>query len=169
MKKLLPILVILFSLGGGLAAGFILRAPAEEENTCAEDDAECEANVAEKPEPAKPVARSAPPGTTDFAKLDKQFVVPIVRGERVRALIVAEMAIEVEKGQVEVVDQVEPKLKDAFLRVLFTHAHSGGFDGEFTAEYALDDLRARLFEEAHAILGDIAKDVLITEIVRQDM
>jgi hypothetical protein len=63
----------------------------------------------------------------------------------------------------------EPKLRDGFLIVLFDHAAAGGFDGDFTAPTKLAALRRALTEQARAILGPIANDVLIQDIVRQDV
>jgi len=63
----------------------------------------------------------------------------------------------------------EPKLRDSFLRVLFDHANMGGFEGNFTNAQVLGRLRAALREVAQQDLGvDVAQDVLIVEIARQD-
>ena len=62
----------------------------------------------------------------------------------------------------------EPKLRDAFLRVMFDHANAGGFDGAFTNSNQMDVLRRALREVAQKTIGPTASDVLILDIVRQD-
>ncbi|MEM7614386.1 MAG: flagellar basal body-associated FliL family protein [Pseudomonadota bacterium] len=162
MGKILPLVLILVGLGGGVAAGFMLK-PADP--GCEPADTEC----LEKEEDAKKAAEAKAKLPTEFAELQRQFVIPLLRDERVASLVVASLAVEVEEGRATYVYDAEPKLRDAFLQILFVHAHSGGFDGDFTSPRAMDDLKTRLTEAAEPILGKTFKDVLITEIVRQDL
>ena len=60
-------------------------------------------------------------------------------------------------------------LRDMFLQVMFNHANSGGFDGAFTSGEKMNDLRGSLFQAAVKVLGPIATDVLVIDIVRQDV
>ena len=83
-------------------------------------------------------------------------------------MAVLSLTVEVAPGRNEAVYQREPRLRDAFLRVLFAHANAGGFDGSFTASEAMLPLREALREAAVGVLGEIATDVLIVDIVRQD-
>ena len=68
----------------------------------------------------------------EYVKLNNQFVVPVVEDGRVAAMVVLSLSLEVEAGNTEAVYQREPKLRDAFLQVLFDHANVGGFCGSFT-------------------------------------
>jgi len=108
-------------------------------------------------------------GTREYVKLNNQFVVPVISGTKVKALVVMSLSVEVTAGQKEKVFALEPKLRDAFLQVLFNHANSGGFDGTFTSGQKMSDLRSALSETATKILGPIAADVLVVDIVRQDI
>jgi flagellar FliL protein len=83
-------------------------------------------------------------------------------------MVVLSLSLEVAPGHTEDVYSREPKIRDAFLQVLFDHANSGGFRGSFTDGSNLVVLRRALQEKAVAVLGDIVTDVLITEIARQD-
>ena len=78
------------------------------------------------------------------------------------------MSIEIPAGGAEEVYAREPKLRDSFLQVLFDHANAGGFRGSFTDGSNMVLLRRALLESARAVLGQTARDVLITDIVRQD-
>ena len=72
-------------------------------------------------------------------------------------------------GQRETVYAREPKLRDAFLQVLFDHANMGGFRGTFTDSNNMDVLRNALNETARKSMGDLILDVLIMDIARQDV
>lgn len=167
MGKLIPILAILIGLGGGVGAGLTLR---PDPTKCAEDDAACKEEQAEAKaaeEEKKDKAKEGKP--TEFSELNRQFVISLLKDERVSALVVASLVVEMLEGQGTEVFTHEPKLRDAFLQVMFVHAQSGGFDGAFTSGPAMLDLKMRLKEVAKPILGDGLVDVLITEIVRQDL
>lgn len=150
MKKLiLPLLLGLTGLGGGIGAGVFLRpAPAAEGH-------------AKMPE-AEP---AVPP---EYVKLNNQFVIPVVEDGNVAALVVLSLSLEVTTGSTEAVFLTEPKLRDVFLQVLFDHANAGGFKGSFTDASNLVVLRQALQEVAMQVLGDSVKDVLIVDIARQD-
>ncbi|WP_225030088.1 flagellar basal body-associated FliL family protein [Xinfangfangia pollutisoli] len=152
IRMLLPILLALLGLGGGIGAGLALR-PAEEEGAKPAE----EEHVAEDPE-TKP----------DYVKLNNQFVVPVLEGGRVASMVVMSLSLEMQAGHSEDVYAREPKIRDAFLQVLFDHANTGGFRGSFTDGSNLVLLRQALKEKAVSILGPTCTNVLITEIARQD-
>ena len=163
IARLLPFLLPVIGLGAGVGAGFALR-PAPPAEAASEEPAPEAAIAAEggKAAPADPA--EAP----EYAKLNNQFVVPVMKGGRVVSMVVLSLSIEIPPGAAEAVYAREPKLRDSFLRVLFDHANAGGFDGSFTDGDTMVLLRRALQEAARAVLGDTARDVLITDIVRQD-
>ena len=168
LRLILPILLLLAGLGAGVGAGVLLRAPAPEEtaepeNTEAETETEAEAET----DTARPPEQGAP-GQSEFVRLNNQFIVPIVRDGTVRSLVILSLSVEVDLGNTEFVFSQEPRLRDSFLQVLFAHANAGGFDGGFTQAIAMDPLRVGLRDAATQVLGAIARDVLITDITRQD-
>ncbi|MEP1518845.1 MULTISPECIES: flagellar basal body-associated FliL family protein [Rhodobacterales] len=162
MKKLLPLILLLVGSGAGVGAGVFLRPPPPE---MTEEEAQIHA---EKQKELDSESESEEPPTSEYVKLNNQFVVPIVNDERVNAMVVMSLSIEVEAGQKDAVFLREPKLRDSFLQVLFDHAHIGGFDGEFTSARNLAILRQALVEIARKDMGDTVTDVLIQEIARQD-
>ncbi len=168
MKKLLPILLIVLGLGGGAGAGLMLR-PAPPEvviDPCGDMPAVDHAD-AEQPAPA-PQEPEEEDASREYVKMQNQFIVPVVTSDRVAALVVLALSLEVDPGQTEFVFSREPKLRDVFLQTLFDHANMGGFDGNFTNSNNLDTLRSSLFNVARRIVGPVVTDVLITDIARQD-
>lgn len=171
MKKLLPILLAVVGLVGGIGAGAFLKpapevveAPAcnPEKDDCGEGD-----NTANYAATAVMPAYD-PDVVWDYVKMPKQFVIPIIKKERVSALVVLSLSLEVEQGTSDNVLARVPKLKDGFLQVLFAHANSGGFNGAFTTGQSMKDLRKSLNGVARQYLGDTVNDVLIEEIVKQE-
>jgi flagellar protein FliL len=160
MRKILPVLLAFGGLGGGVAAGLFLR-PADPETHAAADPS------GEHSE-APPEVAGDETMLPEFVKMNNQFVVPVLKDGRVAAMVVLTLSLEVANGTTEAVFAREPKLRDVFLQVLFDHANVGGFNGSFTDGSNLIVLRGSLKEAAVLELGDAVKDVLITDIARQD-
>jgi hypothetical protein len=153
LSKLLPVILMLAGIGGGIGAGIALSP--------AEDSGEV---VAEAAEPGAE-EESSP---NEFVKIANQFVVPVVKKDRVTSHVVLSLNLEVAPGSRDSVFPREPKLRASFLRVLFDHANVGGFQGSFTKSENLDPLREALLETARLELGKDVVDVLIVDIARQD-
>lgn len=169
MKKLLPIILFIVGSGAGVAAGIFLKP--EEPEIAADETAVADVEKEEKTEEksGKDSEKEGLISEFEYIKLKNQFVVPIVKEERIASMVVTSLSLEVAQGYGETVMDVEPKLRSEFLRVMFDHANIGGFDGMFTELSSLDDLQTALREVAQKILGtDIISDVLIFEIARQD-
>jgi flagellar FliL protein len=158
MKKLLPILLLLLGSGVGVGAGIFIRPAPEPADEIAETE----------PAEVEEVRTAEANGPSEYAKMSNQFVVPVVDHDKVTALVVLSLSVEVSLGQKEAVYAKEPKIRDSFLQVLFDHANIGGFDGAFTNANNLDVLRGALREIAQKDVGDQVIDVLIVEIARQD-
>jgi flagellar protein FliL len=162
LKKLLPVLLGLVGLGIGGGAGIALRPAAE---TAAETAAAGDAHAAA---PAAHEAAADPETAPEYVKMSNQFVVPVLEGGQVSAMVMLAISLEVAHGSTDPAYAREPKLRDAFLQVLFDHANAGGFNGDFTDSSNLTFLRKALLETAQSILGESVSDVLISDIVRQD-
>ena len=185
MGKLLPILLALLGLGGGIGAGLMLKPPeshdagegeaaggaGHETDPGAESGADPGAHGAEgeASPPDMAAGEVAQAGEEEeFVRLNNQFVIPVVQEGRVVALVVMSISLQVHAGTSEAVFAREPKLRDEFLQVLFAHANAGGFDGTFTSAGNLRALRQALLEAASSVLGERVTDVLILDIMRQD-
>jgi len=186
LRKLTPALLALFGLAAGTGAGLVLR-PSAPPATAVKEGASQSRDPAQGENPAKTVASPAESGHSgdtadahstsvekgdapahDYVKLNNQFVVPVVQNGRVAALVILSLSLEVATGSTEKVFQVEPKLRDGFLQVMFDHANTGGFMGTFTDGSNMILLREALREVAQRVLGPDVTDVLIVDIVRQD-
>ncbi len=182
MQKLVPILLALLGLLAGTGTGYVLRPPAGADDApgggAAGDHApaEGEGQAGDEGSHAEPVDdHGSDPGDgeggeggPEYVKLPSQFVIPVVEDGRVASLVVLSLSLEVAPGSAEAVFSREPKLRDAFLQVLFDHANAGGFRGSFTDGANLIVLRRSLQETARKVMGEAITDVLIADIARQD-
>ena len=164
MGKLIPVLAVLAGLVIGAAAAQFL-AP--------EDPGEAtEGQTAEKTEPdaEKSGAKPSDARSHEFIKMQKQFVVPLLDGPRTTGLATVSLSLETDPGLSELYYAREPKLRDAFLQVLFEHANTGGFEGAFTRPGKMRPLRQALLEVAQDVISpDQVHAVLILDIARQDV
>ncbi|MEO9651238.1 MAG: flagellar basal body-associated FliL family protein [Roseobacter sp.] len=169
MKKILPLLMLLIGTGAGVGAGVFLRSGQTPEETEA-----AKAEVEEKTEEETELSEGEktedlPIDGKEYVKLSNQFVVPIVETDRISSMVVMTLSIEAPTGEGQLVFDIEPKIRDVFLRVLFDHAAIGGFQGAFLNNENLDAIRSNLRDAAHKNFGsEFISDVLIFEIARQD-
>jgi hypothetical protein len=184
MKLLLPLFLLLVGVAGGVGAGLAMRpdptsqdadmaahtgaADADHSNAADTVSSDDHADAGHGADDHYENYHGAGAGS-EYIKLNNQFVVPIVARDSIEAVIVMSLSLEVPAGQSEAVYLHEPKLRDAFLQVMFDHANMGGFTGIFTDTAKLDVLRLGLREVAATILSDGVESVLITDLVRQQM
>ncbi len=171
MKKLLlPLVLLLLGTGAGVGAALFSAPQAEEsaaqiDNPCGEMiDHTSNDSTDEKDDHGESSAIA-----NEYAKLNNQFIVPILENGMVSAMVVVSLSIEVAAGNKEPIFLAEPKLRDSFLQAMFDHANIGGFSGNFTSGQNLRPLRQDLMKRAKSIVPGVAKDVLIIDIVRQDV
>ncbi|SFR51829.1 Flagellar basal body-associated protein FliL [Yoonia tamlensis] len=171
MKKLLlPLLLLVLGIGGGVGAGLLLAPPPAPELVAEQlaDGNPCGDIASETHETADHASVVDIGDAREYAKLNNQFVIPVVDDGLVTALVVMAISLEVTPESTTAVLASEPKLRDAFLQVMFNHANIGGFSGNFTTGTNMRALRTELLRNAQRISGESVTDVLITDIVRQD-
>lgn len=155
MKKLLPVLLIVIGIAAGAGAGLFLK-PAPEGGAA-------EHHADEGPSEADEAAERS------FVKIGKQTIVPVVTEGETRALMLFELAVDVPATRVDQVHEMEPRLRDAFLRELFQMSYTGAFLTNFTEERIIEELRRNLTNAARTYLGHNQAEVLILDVMRQEM
>jgi hypothetical protein len=103
-----------------------------------------------------------------FIDMERKFVVPLVRGNRVRSLVVVDLRLEVRSAAETRAQELKPKIRDLFLDTLYEMAVAGAFDGDLYSNNVQGEMRARLLEDARRVLQDDATAILIGELLRQD-
>lgn len=150
IKFLLPLIGLLVGLGSGAGVALVI-------GTGSDDDAGMKAEEVEEA-----------PKDTEIVKLPNQFVIPVIVNERVLAMVILTVALEVEAGSADHVRSIEPKLRDAFIGELFGLAALGGFDDDVVSRQTLELVRMLLSERAQTLLSQKHAKVLITDMARQD-
>lgn len=171
MKKILPILLLLLGVVGGGAAGMFLKPPpppAEEGDEAAEK-AQAKAKKEEGMADGEVVGEGGPDTSRAFVKVGRQTIVPVLDGGETRALMLFELAVDVPAASANLVHDMEPRLRDAFLRELFQMSYTGAFLTEFTDDRVIEELRRNLTRAARRYVGDEAREVLILDVMRQEM
>lgn len=168
LGKILPVLLALTGLAGGVGAGLLLR-PSVKDAGHASAVAETDHAVEDQADAHAADSEGHVEGAPEYVKMNNQFVIPVVKHGRVASMVVLSLSLEVAPGNTEAVYQREPKLRDSFLQVLFDHANIGGFSGSFTDGSNLVVLRNTLKEAAALVMGGVVTNVLITDIARQDV
>jgi hypothetical protein len=180
MRLLAPILLALLGLAVGVGAGIALK-PAPE--TTAEACSPAEGHAADEghgaapcvpaeADPFQPVAmpEKKPRHELAYVTMDKPFVVPVFSGDKVVAMVVVSLSVEAETEAAHAIEGVKPRLRDSFLKAMFRHANSGGFDGSYTSGPKMEDLKSALLAAARTVLVETpVEEVLITEIARQEV
>lgn len=158
MKKIVALVIVILGVVGGGAAGVFLK-PAPETDHSAQDSEEAEA--------AETAAEAASPRS--FVKIGRQTIVPVVEDGQTQALMLFEIAVDVPADVSAEVHELEPKLRDAFLRELFRMSHTGAFMNNFTDDRIIDELRRNLTRAAQEKIGKKSAEVLILDVMRQEM
>lgn len=158
---LLPLVLLFLGTGAGVSAGIFFAPPEALESS--QEAVECA-----DPQEMSAAAIPAAGPEREYAKLNNQFIIPVVEDGSVSALVVMSLNLEVTVGSRTAIFAAEPKLRDRFLQVMFDHANIGGFSGNFTTGTNMRALRTDLLRAAQAVSGDQVTDVLILDLVRQD-
>lgn len=152
MKKILISLVFLImGLSGGYAAGMFTGGTKE----AGEPDTHAE-------------GAHADPLDSSYIKMHNQFIVPIVRDDVVRSMVILTLAVQADEHSAEEIALVEPKLQAAFLSALFDYSSIGGFTGNFTSPDWRKAIQNLLLTTAREEVSEKITDVLLLGINRQD-
>ncbi len=172
MKKLIPLLLPVFGISAGIGAGLYLKpdtSSAPTEMHAADDTKPLNKGGTRSTDTLATDNHGSSDATLVYVKLNNQFIVPVIEGDKVASIVVLSLSIELNHSDSEAIYAKEPKLRDGFLQVLFDHSNMGGFAGAFTNTGKMATLRRSLLSVARRAVGDAVTDVLITDLARQDV
>lgn len=160
----MPLIALVLGLASGGTAALVL-APSGDTT---EHPADGEATPAVASEADAENTEEPTPGNLEIVKLPSQFVIPVILDNRVRAMVILTVALEVETGAGDAVRAMEPKLRDEYLTELFGLAALGGFKDELISRQTIELVKRALTERSRQVLGTRNVNVLITDMARQD-
>lgn len=163
MKKLLPILGVVFALAFGAAAGAGIRlatAGAPEERGADASRAES----ADKPTKKSGEGHGDASSKSAYMKFSRQFVAPVIKGGVPIGTIILDVSIEIDPSMSQSAYAEEPRLRDAVMDVLLRQGASGRLSELFANPVVLDETKAEVLVAARKTLGEGARSVLIMDI-----
>ena len=155
MKLLFPLIFTVAGLGAGAAGGYFVPLDPEtlpflkQESTSSIEMLETELTP------------------TQIVKLNNQFIVPVIEDDGESSLVIMSLSLEVTEETSGRVFDMEPRLRDGIMKVLFEHSSHGGFSGRYYTEDKMSVLRKYLLESAQDVIGNDVQRILITDLVRQ--
>ncbi|MFQ5562732.1 MAG: hypothetical protein ACE5FO_04090 [Parvularculaceae bacterium] len=178
MMKIIPIILQAIFVVFGVGAGFWIKSlPIASDAAGIEAGEDDPREPAEKPEKKKKETKGKHGGGhgkgdnsgSGYMKFGRQFIVPVLKQDEVKSLVIMELNIETPSDAVESLYTQEPKLRDALLGRLLELSTRGVFNDQLIEKENLDFVRTELLEVLREVIGDDAQDVLILGITRQSV
>lgn len=183
MKKILfPILMILFVVGGAAGANYLRNASAAkpvdahnggDEAHSKKDKKDAKGKKDKKDKKKKDKSSDSKGSGSDgsnvsYMKFKRQFVVPVMRRDKIDALVIMNLNVELNDDAPDNIYNFEPKLRDAIMRELLSLSNDNIFGENLTSAESYETLRGTLLTAAKAVLPDGVQDILILDIARQE-
>lgn len=175
MKKLLPIIIAVLGLAGGLTAGTFLKPQAHASDGHGDTDGVHGDTDTGHGDTAGSTGKSVvnahqkydEKSDNVYVGLKKPFFAPVINANNRNTLVRLDIHLEVPAGLEEKIEKHEPKLRDGFLRAVMNFAHEGGFARVHGSE-GFEVLSDDLLLSARHVLGDKVRAVLIGEILTRE-
>jgi len=169
MKKILPILVIVGALIGGIALGgaahIATGGGTKKSGPATHEDSEHpkETGHGKKSGHGEDTAKSA------YLKFGRQFVAPVIKNGVPIGMMILDVNIELDPAIGQSAYSEEPRLRDAVMEVLLRQGAKGRLNDLFVDPAVLDETKEEILTASRKILGDGARSVLIMDIGYQRM
>lgn len=162
MKFLLPLLLAIVGVVGGVAIGIVMKP----EPVLTEEE---KAAIEEKQAAKAALDKSLKAADSEYFQLTDKLVAPFKRGNGRSAFVAVHITLELAPGKMPFAETHEPKVVDAFLRVVVGFAATGAFDDHGHAPHTLEELNKELLKTVRAVLGDdVVRSVLIANLLTSD-
>lgn len=172
VKGILKIVVLIVAVvAGGMGASFYKSvsaadAPGHEADGHGEKDSHAKSDKGKKGDDGH--GKSSDSGTTSYMKFKRQFVIPVMKENKIKSLVIMNFNIELNDAAPPNSFNLEPKLRDAFMRSLLNLSNEGVFDDDLTSPETFDYIRENLVGAARGILSQGVENVLILDVAKRD-
>jgi len=112
--------------------------------------------------------KSSDNSTTTYMKFKRQFVIPVMKENKIKSLVIMNFNIELNDAAPANSFNLEPKLRDAFMRSLLNLSNEGVFDDDLTSPETFDYIRETLVGASRGILSQGVENVLILDVAKRD-
>ena len=124
--------------------------------------------VAASPPPVLDAKASAEPHASTYTfQFSRPFVVPVGDGWRTQNLVMLSLAVELERGAGEDASGLEARMRDRITASLIELAQEGLFEGQLPTLDATRAVRGAALEAVSPLVGEGARAVLVTDMVKR--
>lgn len=182
MKNIVSALIVIVCIVAGGLGGHFLKSGLAGAPPAGEHEGKPEAAPAkdahgsdhgEKPKKAdghstgKQVAPDGSDGT--YFKFTREFVVPIMEGDRVKSLVILNINLETDPSQSQALFSMEPKLRDNIMTTLIGLSNDGVTFESLTKVESYETIRSMILMNLKSVVASGIENVLILDMARQDL
>ncbi len=114
-------------------------------------------------------AKSGGSGSTEYYKFSREFVVPVMRNDQVKSLVIIHINLEADSSTVDDLFSEEPKLRDNIMTTLIGLSNDGRTLEEPTQIDNYEMIRSMVLMNLKESVTDGIKNVLIVDMAKQDL
>jgi flagellar basal body-associated protein FliL len=108
-------------------------------------------------------------GEKFYFKFSREFVVPIMTGDRVSELVILNISLETDASVSQTLFSQEPKLRDNIMTTLIALSNDGVTFESMTAVDNYETLRSTILMNLDAVVADGIDNVLILDLAKQEL
>lgn len=180
MKLIITSVVAVIFIAVGSFAGVMLKAPSSasatvsdehEEDSHGDDHAKKDDHGDHKADHKKDDkhTKSSGYGDTAYFKFSREFVVPIMRDDQVKSLVILHVTLETDPSTADDLFSEEPKLRDNIMTTLIGLSNDGRTLEEPTNINNYETIRAMMLMNLRDSISDGIQNVLIVDMAKQNL
>lgn len=104
-----------------------------------------------------------------YYKFSREFVVPVIRNNRVDALVILNLSLESDAAISQKLFEMEPKLRDNIMTTLITLSNDGHTLDNLTDVESYESIRSMVLMNLKTVVSSGIHNVLIMDVARQDI
>ena len=178
MKTIISAVIVLVCVVAGAFGGSMLKGgsdtPSSSTEARKEDDAHAkkqkDTHKADKKKKAHG-DKHGKSGASDvmYYKFSREFVVPIMEGERVKSLVILHLNLEVDSEISQTLFTMEPKLRDNIMTTLIGLSNDGKTLERPTETESYETIRSMVLQNLDTVVASGIRNVLIVDMAKQDL
>jgi uncharacterized protein YxeA len=179
MKLIITSLVAIIFIAIGSFAGVMLKTPttaaaggsdhSESEDDHGDHDDHKKDDHGKKKGDAKKGDKYASSGDSEYFKFSREFVVPVMREDQVKSLVILHVTLETASGEADKLFSEEPKLRDNIMTTLIGLSNDGRTLDEPTNIEHYEMIRSMLLMNLRDSVSEGIVNVLIVDMAKQDL
>lgn len=108
-------------------------------------------------------------GEANYFRFSREFVVPLMRNERVASLIILNISLETDNSVTDKMFLMEPKLRDNIMTTLVHLSNDGSTLSALTSVDNYERVRAMILNNLENVVPSGIQNVLILDAGKQDL